>query len=48
MRVEGRNTAEGYEIVQGGVVRQSYTREAAHADAKLKSAIVRNKWEPLA
>lgn len=48
-RVHGRVSADGtaYELVQFGTVRQSIPISDAHASAKLKRAILSNKWEPL-
>jgi len=48
-RIEGRVSTDGsaYELVQGGVVRQSIPIADAHSDEKLKLTIQRNKWEGL-
>jgi hypothetical protein len=48
-RIEGRVSADGaaYELVQFGTVRQSVPIAEAHADAKLKRAILKNQWESL-
>lgn len=48
-RIEGRVSADGtaYEMVQLGQVRQSIPIAEAHADEKLKRAILRNKWMEL-
>lgn len=48
-RIEGRVSADGrlYELVQFGAVRQSKSIAEAHADERLKRAIVQNQWEPL-
>lgn len=48
-RIEGRVSADGtaYELVQFGTVRQSIPIVQAHADARLKQTILKNRWEPL-
>lgn len=48
-RIEGRVSPDGkrYELWQHGVVRQSIPIEEVHANAGLKRAIQRNKWESL-
>lgn len=48
-RITGRVSEDGttYELVQGGTVRQSIPIADAHADEKLKRAILRNKWQEL-
>jgi hypothetical protein len=48
-RIHGRLSDDGsaYELVQYGEVRQSIPIAQAHADEKLKRAIMLNKWEPL-
>ena len=46
-RIEGRVNGESYELVQNGAVRRAVPLVIAHADEKLKAAILRNKWEPL-
>lgn len=48
-RIEGRISADGtaYELVQYGKVKQSIPIAQAHADERLKKAILRNKWEEL-
>jgi len=48
VRVEGRNTPTGYELAYGAVIQRTWTREAAHADAKLRAAIKRNRWQEVA
>ena len=49
-RILGRMAPDGesYELVQNGTVRQLIPIAQAHADEKLKRAIQRNGWEPLA
>ncbi len=46
-RIEGRLSEDGasYELVQGGVVRQSIP--IADVDDKLKKAIKRNSWQEI-
>lgn len=46
-RIEGRVNGAFYELVQRGAVRQRIPLAEAHADEKLKKAILQNKWEPL-
>ena len=47
--ISGRMSADGksYELVQSGQVKRSYPRAIAHADEKLKQAIIRNGWDDL-
>lgn len=47
MRIEGRRIGPAYKIMRGDSVLQEYTLAEALADDKLKTAIVRNKWEPI-
>lgn len=48
-RIEGRVSRDGtaYELWQTGMLRQSIPIAQAHADERLKRAILRNKWESL-
>ena len=46
-RIEGRVNLDWDELVQFGKVKQRILIADAHADEKLKAAILRNKWEPL-
>lgn len=48
-RIEGRLSADGtaYEIAQGDKVLKSTPIDEAKADTKHRSAIKRNRWEPL-
>lgn len=42
MKIWGRHTPNGYELLQDDRVVRTYTREQAIADSKLQSAIKRN------
>lgn len=48
-RIYGRKTADGkaYELVQGGIVRQTIPIDEVHASERMKRAIHLNRWEPL-
>lgn len=48
-RIAGRISADGtaYELVQFGHVHRVIPIAEAHADSRLKQAILRNRWEPL-
>ena len=46
-RIEGRVNGAAYELVQRGVIRQTIPLALAHADERLKLAILKNNWEPL-
>lgn len=47
MRIEGRRTEQGYELIQRDRVIQAWTLEEAKADPKLAAAIKRNGWQPI-